>query len=100
MINGKCTELSQYKKCFIALVKVALSYPSLKRNLSPGSVTVPCPDKAEVAINPSENDYSGMRSNYNVSVYQSHRLQSKCVFLLMQSSHKEPAVNLKVIHNL
>lgn len=60
MMNGKCTELSQYKKCFIALVKVALSYPSPKGNLSLGSITVPCPDKAEVAINPSENDYSGM----------------------------------------
>ena len=99
-MNGKCTELSQYKKCFIALVKVALSYPSPKGNLSLGSITVPCPDKTEVAINPSENDYSGMQSNYNVSVYQSPRLQSECVFLLMQSSNEEPAVNLKVIHNL
>lgn len=52
-MNGKCTELSRYKKCFIALVKVAQSSPSLKGNLSLGSVTVPCPDKGEVAINPS-----------------------------------------------
>lgn len=79
---------------------MALSYPSLKGNLSPGSVTVPCPDKAEVAINPSENDYSGMWNNYDVSVYQSHSLESKCAFLLIQGSNKEPAVNLKVIHNL
>lgn len=99
-MNGKCTELSQYKNCFIALVKVALSYPSLKGNLSPGSVTVPCPDKAEVAINPSENDYSGMWSNYNVSAYQSHRLQSKHVLLLMWGSQKEPTVRLKEILNL
>lgn len=99
-MNGKCTELSQYKKCFIALVKVALPYPSLKDNLSPGSVAVPCPDKAEVAINPSENDYSGMWSNYNVSKYQTHRLEIKCAFLLIQSSNKGLAVNLKVIHNL
>lgn len=62
-MNGKCTELSWYKKCFIALVKVALSSPSLKGNLSLGSVTVPCPDKGEVAIKPSYNDYSGMQSN-------------------------------------
>lgn len=88
-MNGKCTELSQYKKCFIALVKVALSYPSLKGNLSPGSITVPCPDKAEVAIKPSENDYSGTWSNYNVSIYRSHRLESKCAFLLIQGSNKE-----------
>lgn len=52
-MNGKCTELSWYKKCFIALVKVELSSPSLKGNLSLGSVTVPCPDKGEVAIKPS-----------------------------------------------
>lgn len=52
-MNGKCTELSQYKKCFITLVKVAQCSPSLKGNLSLGSVTVPCPDKREVAINPS-----------------------------------------------
>lgn len=77
-MNGKCTELSQYKKCFIALVKVALSYPSLKGNLSPGSITVPCPDKAEVAINPSENDYSGMWSNYNVSTFQSQVGEQMC----------------------
>lgn len=63
MMNGKCTELSRYKKCFIALVKVAQSSASLQGNLSLGSVTVPCPDKGEVAINPSENDYSGMLSN-------------------------------------
>lgn len=81
-MNGKCTELSQYKKCFTALVKVALSYPSPQGNLSPGSITVPCPDKAEVAINPSENDYSGMWSNYNVYMYQSHRLQCKCAFFV------------------
>jgi hypothetical protein len=63
-MNGECSELSQYKKCFIALVKVVLSYPTPKGNLSQGSIRVSCPDKAEVAINPSENDYSGMRSNY------------------------------------
>lgn len=94
-MNGKCTELSQYKTCFIALVKVALSYPSLKGNLSPGSITVPCPDKAEVAINPSENDYSGMWSNYNVSVYQNHRLESKCAFLLIQGSNKKNGSKLE-----
>lgn len=94
-MNGKCTELSQYKMCFIALVKVALSYPSLKGNLSPGSITVPCPDKAEVAINPSENDYSGMWSNYNVSVYQNHRLESKCAFLLIQGSNKKNGSKLE-----
>lgn len=66
-MNGECTELSQYKKCFIALVKVVLSYPSHKGNLSLRSIRVPCPDKAEVAINPSENDYSGMWSHYKVS---------------------------------
>lgn len=52
-MNGKCTELSWSKKGFIALVKVVLSFLSLKGNLSPGPVTVPCPDKGEVAINPS-----------------------------------------------
>lgn len=98
-MNGKCTELSQYKRRFITLVKVALSYPSLKGNLSPRSITVPCPDKAEVAINPSENDYSGMCSNYNVSLYQTHRLECKCAFLLIQDSNEEPAVNLKVTQN-
>lgn len=58
------------KSGLLHLLKVVLSYPSRKGNLSPGSIRVSCPDKAEVAINPSENDYSGMRSNYKVSSTQ------------------------------
>lgn len=52
-MNEKSTELSWSKKSFIALVKVELSSLSLNGNLSPGPVTVACPDKGEVAINPS-----------------------------------------------